>query len=770
MNVEATLAFPPVTKLCSDCARIAFRQLLAPKDGPSHENTHLRSRLLYEFQTKPNCPFCRLVTKTIATKYPGLNPNQTFHLRGERLGQTYDPLAHDLSFHNGWGTSYHQIRLSVHPDGFEDDDRNPESKPELRKRCINEVIFREMSDRSDRDEDMMKSRGIMKDQIDPNVIHRWIKLCDELHKPAKHQPLDINSDLFVIDVQNEKLIQLPGNDRYAALSYVWGPPSVPQLMWTKHTEARLFKDRGLSINSKDLPKTIRDAMTLCQMLGVQFLWVDALCIRQDDDLNKLKVIQEMDLVYQKALLTIVSASGRDSWAGLPGVQPGSRPLGHIEIVDGLPLVNAPHGYGDIVLNTAWYDRAWTFQEYVLSRKLLIFTNEQLFFTCDHFIFLETLILECQPDRPVDFRGGPDDWRIEFKSTEEDLRRNLPFVAKEMCRRKLTYENDLMNACNGIYGWLGRVYDTGFWMGVPTGFFDAGILFQGTKSCERRTIFPSWSWCGWVPRKSTRFPTLTLEMATAVVEVSWMRVFQLPDGTTQFNLIDNDKSWHCPTDHIDIDALPQQTPIEKEPVGARDRMLTNPGGEWFNTVMLYGSSRDPLSDSSINKVARLRAQWKPQVLPSLPSQLPCDLSTTEVSQLLVFQTSCVFLEVKLLKPARLMMSEPSDFIHRGRLPKEGRNPIEPDWSDFLKPEYEQALLQDSDWEYELRLLWPEPRPKVLELAVVGRRSFLHSTVCPLETMVIKTDERGISTRVERGPRLPDEVWVTMEPFWRTVFMV
>jgi hypothetical protein len=67
-----------------------------------------------------------------------------------------------------------------------------------------------------------------------------------------------------------------------------------------------------------LPQTIIGAISLARDLGIPFLWVDSLCIPQDDETYKATAIGKIYLVYGKAELTVTAASGPDSFYGLPG--------------------------------------------------------------------------------------------------------------------------------------------------------------------------------------------------------------------------------------------------------------------------------------------------------------------------------------------------------------------------------------------------------------------------------------------------------------------
>jgi len=56
----------------------------------------------------------------------------------------------------------------------------------------------------------------------------------------------------------------------------------------------------------------------------RYLWVDALCLIQDDTEDLDRGVNAMDLIYERAWLTVVAACGHDANARLPGVQNGTR--------------------------------------------------------------------------------------------------------------------------------------------------------------------------------------------------------------------------------------------------------------------------------------------------------------------------------------------------------------------------------------------------------------------------------------------------------------
>lgn len=117
-------------------------------------------------------------------------------------------------------------------------------------------------------------------------------------------------------------------------------------------------------------------------------------------------------IYRSAFLTIIAASGEDAEAGLAGLRPGTRSFQQREIVvispdqdqPGLSLLSVckrvPKEFGEFfdmldedADNSTWNTRGWTLQERALSRRNLIFTEEQVLWVCDGAYFCEETAFE-----------------------------------------------------------------------------------------------------------------------------------------------------------------------------------------------------------------------------------------------------------------------------------------------------------------------------------------------------------------------------------------
>lgn len=207
--------------------------------------------------------------------------------------------------------------------------------------------------------------------IDPLLISKWIKLCEVHHEETCNPKRDVirasEGDagvkvLRVIDTENQCIVEAVPGLRYLTLSYVWGQV-VPSIRLQRNNLAELTTKGALHTLRERLPKTIRDAIDLVKLIGEQYLWVDSLCLIQDDDDDMLDGISHMDLVYQCAILTIIAMHGEDANAGLPGVHAGSRVVNQ-EIVAVLPgikmtIVNGVYASMHGVYN----QRGWTYAKF-----------------------------------------------------------------------------------------------------------------------------------------------------------------------------------------------------------------------------------------------------------------------------------------------------------------------------------------------------------------------------------------------------------------------
>ncbi|KAJ4317168.1 hypothetical protein N0V84_007472 [Fusarium piperis] len=361
------------------------------------------------------------------------------------------------------------------------------------------------------------------EQLDISLVRGWLDKCEKEHGDKCGNPawLAGSDDTWLepfraIDVKGRRIVNLPAQSRYIALSYVWGASSQTseqraQRRLTTDIFSRLTQVNGL--DGLSLPKTVEDAIELTSKMGERYLWVDALCIIQDDIKDLSHQTSRMDLVYSRALFTIIAACGDDSESGLAGLPGRERdifkrsvrlsPEGlHLAPTAGL-FVNAP------LEQSTWNSRGWTFQERILSRRIMVFTPSQVFWICEDAMWDEEVILELPKPRvrvsSLAF-GCNDEW------DDGDLKFSREALATYILQfsfREFTFSADVLPAFLGVIRRYEHLNKEMIHWGLPTQLFDQALVWKaGTEPRKemyrlvcgdgevREVPYPSWSWLGW----------------------------------------------------------------------------------------------------------------------------------------------------------------------------------------------------------------------------------------------------------------------------------
>jgi hypothetical protein len=526
--------------LCKTCSRVDFNTLRTTLT----ESSDLLGLawFLQDVKGSINCLFCRLMLKTLSRDLEIRN------LEGGVIIASREALA-SFKIRSGasenpeWSEeiTIRRLWLNLHAQG------TSESLTRVRAGTIYGYGIQLLADENDSDESqLLKGRLVGQTRVDVKLIKMWIRTCENGHgvacAPASlstvHSSNRVPFTLRVIDIQHRCVIKAPRGCRYIALSYTWGTPDVVQLKLTSNSQARLFAVGGLSDFHTDIPTTIRDAMTLCGILEERYLWVDALCIKQDEEADVSAQLANMDIVYSAAFLTVVSGTGHDSWAGLPGVRPASRNITqYTKTVQGLKLVSTQMPFVPAMNRSGWNGRAWTFQERIFSKRLLIFTEYQVFFHCNAELWWEDTILESKRSLDVKWRHMQDaSQQHHYRTTTTDGYTQYVRLIEGYSSRALTYEEDALKALTGVLTSLTTSFDISFYEGIPGGYLDAALLFHTFihDPSWRRKPFPSWSWSGWRHRSEYQGSDIHI-----VSEVEWYKYFSNVEMTL-YHEIDNEK--------------------------------------------------------------------------------------------------------------------------------------------------------------------------------------------------------------------------------------
>ena len=326
------------------------------------------------------------------------------------------------------------------------------------------------------------------DRLRPKIAECWKEHEGCQHK-AQQEHQDLPLDFRVIDVLRRRIIQL-NNVPFIALSYVWGTNNRPSLLTaTRETISGMKRDGGLPKIA--MPQAIEDAMTICTQLGERYLWVDRLCIVQDDSVDKQSQIERMGDIYSTARLVLIVAHGESMDSGIYGVSQPRREIQRYEDISSLRITNVVEESLDDPL-ALWKTRGWTYQEAVLARRLLHFTNAQAFFECEELTF---------PEDAYNFQGDFRSYKLHQtrgKSRFKDFALHLTFFTS----RSLSYQSDVYNAITGIMKMLYKD-DDAFINGLPQVDFDRALLWEPRGGLDGQTnlrhletdqiLCPTWSW-------------------------------------------------------------------------------------------------------------------------------------------------------------------------------------------------------------------------------------------------------------------------------------
>ena len=328
------------------------------------------------------------------------------------------------------------------------------------------------------------------DLLDPELLRGWLSDCETQHGRACDKSLvrpdlmrDRKDKLRALDVQHMCIVEIPQNARYVALSYLWGK-NFKQLFTTSENLSRLSKLDALS--KEKLPRTIKDAIKLTRILGERYLWTDSLALIHDEGFQ-----YHDDWVYARATLTLVAASGKDANARLPGVRPESR-MFHQEIEQVKPdfRLMVAHLAEDYISTSQWDSRAWTYQERMLSRRCLIFSNGRIYFQCRRATY-------CQ-DIEMSTKAGWSLNSIDMPTRIFDQPPLLQFTsAVELyTQREMTNPNDILSAFEEVKLVLEKRIGSTIFFGIVEDNIDSSLMWESSKRLRHRPNFPTWSWAGW----------------------------------------------------------------------------------------------------------------------------------------------------------------------------------------------------------------------------------------------------------------------------------
>jgi hypothetical protein len=266
---------------------------------------------------------------------------------------------------------------------------------------------------------------------------------------------------------------------YVTLSHCWGPPDKRPLCTTRANVSQHM----VEIPWQCLPQTFQDSISICVDLSIQYLWIDSLCIVQDDEMEWRQESAVMGSIYEQALFTIAASSAINSSQGLFQVR------STLELVE-IPYYNADGSAGRVfayiepelekgLSSAPLSDRAWVMQEYFLSRRTVHFTRHGLIWSCKNGRSPRTGYMTSE---------FGDSWEKVFEDDWTTL-------VGSYTRRRLTYNSDKLIATQGLADRFkqrnGQFYYYGLWLeDLPR-----DLLWYSDERLIRDVGngIPSWTW-------------------------------------------------------------------------------------------------------------------------------------------------------------------------------------------------------------------------------------------------------------------------------------
>ncbi|KAE9367171.1 HET-domain-containing protein, partial [Stipitochalara longipes BDJ] len=341
-----------------------------------------------------------------------------------------------------------------------------------------------------------------------NLAKTWLQNCADKHScgPKNATPrlptrvIDIGSSASDMKLYESKGLEA----KYVALSHCWGTSPI----WTT-----TVKNQKLPPCSQ-LPGNFQDAVIVTRMLGLQYLWIDSLCILQDSAEDWEIECANMANIYKNAEITI---SVRENTSSSPGgfLQDLSIPVyKSCEINDGLTITSQPVDWLKMRVPVPLGSvdkRGWILQEKILSRRLLHFDKQRMYWECCRHTCFEGL------HHPVVAPFGRQENYFAKKLVLEQLKQRTARdvysywyeVVHDYSERQLTKQIDKLPALSGLAVAFADALKDTYLAGLWKKDFLWGLCWRAMKSRHVRAesthildsenkqvtewVAPSWSW-------------------------------------------------------------------------------------------------------------------------------------------------------------------------------------------------------------------------------------------------------------------------------------
>ncbi|KAK7398743.1 hypothetical protein QQX98_011887 [Neonectria punicea] len=331
---------------------------------------------------------------------------------------------------------------------------------------------------------------LWEEPLDPLDMARiWLRECGDSHEVCRSAK-KLGQPTRLISISNDavKLVLTENWEAfppYATLSYCWGRKHFPMLTRDK---LDLFLE---AIPIKDLPQTFKDAIRVARTLGLAYIWIDSLCIIQQDDNDWRYESGQMRSVYGGTHVNLAASSATSVYEGLC-LKPTQYSGGFCARVTTSEYCrgqtfHASEVYNESSSETYLATRAWTFQEKLLAPRTISFGAQGVFWECRSGIKSEFL-----PDGFPGLHGsllvGPENRAWDWSD-----------IVWNYSAADLTHGSDKLAAISGIaarqHAITGEQYLAGMWRRRFITQLPWSVRYEDPTPRKKRPEWraPTWSW-------------------------------------------------------------------------------------------------------------------------------------------------------------------------------------------------------------------------------------------------------------------------------------
>ena len=539
---------PGESDLCDVCNTIDFKRYLFHK-----MSRNLSLGMWKRIVQTPSCPFCRLVVIALRE-----NSNQTLIHPNDRISlnnfESWE-LGIEMSPHDRLKSDAYSNMLDLRSRAKECQDVAHRFVVSVEEYPIQAYLQYLVPCQLPKEERQFFGRVLDRETVDVRLLRSWLRRCKKWHEKTCEEDgiagQRLPDKLRLIDVKEMAIVKAPDAKwlRYLTLSYVWGTEEMEREsgmkpVVTNRADIRTRDGKEFTPLPERLPNTIEDAIWLTLALGFRYLWIDGLCIIQDDPPEeKKRHLDKMDAVYNCSALTIAAASGRHADSGIPGIST-RRKAQHCEVIKGLRIATMAPSFSELEGSKSliWNTRGWTFQEKILAKRLLLFTESQVYYKCSEAIWTEEVIMETgRPSKSIEARKAKYRWSADRPHYAPDgksmlLKMVVPqlnvddqwnylgmfpdyaMAVREYTQRTLTKPDDTLIAIKGVFSTLQP--DSGeFYFGLPSAYFLQALLWYpepGSHHVRTNHELPSWTWASWQVGRGISYDVLDVRMLRAIM--------------------------------------------------------------------------------------------------------------------------------------------------------------------------------------------------------------------------------------------------------------